>query len=71
MCPNCGKFSLCGCGSCSHGRKGSLPRLRTQSYKSEPDGIKCPYCRVTLHPDQWLDAEWEAMKEKELIKQTV
>jgi hypothetical protein len=71
MCPNCNKESLCSCRSCKQRRSGTMPRIRTHSFKSNPDGIKCPYCRVTRHPDQWLDAEWKAMKENELIKQTV
>ena len=46
-CPNCKKYSYCGCKSC-HKRKG-LSNVRTSKMIGE--NIKCPYCRETFSID--------------------
>lgn len=61
MCPNCNKFSLCGCKSCKSRNKGRVGRKRTQKFINLPNSdslIQCPYCRVKMHPDAWLDQEY-------------
>lgn len=66
MCPNCNKNSLCGCKSCKSRNKGKIKGLRTQKFVNDPEGdslIKCPYCRVKLHLDVWLDHEWKLKQE--------
>lgn len=54
MCPNCNKKSFCGCKSCKP-RKRMSP-IRNQKFVNG-DFIKCPYCRVVDHVDEWLNAE--------------
>lgn len=49
MCPNCKKYSYCGCGSCKE-QKGK-PSSRTNKMKGET--IKCPYCRNKFSIDYW------------------
>lgn len=66
MCPNCNRSSLCGCNSCTTRRKGTMPRQRTHTYVQGGEMMKCPYCRVTSHPDAWLDQEMKNEKEKAL-----
>jgi NAD-dependent SIR2 family protein deacetylase len=46
-CPNCKKYSYCGCKSC-HKRKG-LSSVRTSKMSGE--NIKCPYCRESFSID--------------------
>ena len=46
-CPNCKKYSYCGCKSC-HKKKG-LSSVRTSKMSGE--NIKCPYCRESFSID--------------------
>ena len=46
-CPNCKKYSVCGCKHC-HKRK-KLDNVRTSKMIGE--NIKCPYCRETFSID--------------------
>lgn len=56
-CPKCDKAIRCGCKAC---RKyhGNLPSMMF----IKGDIETCPFCKLSLHVDQWLDIEAAQIK---------
>jgi hypothetical protein len=59
MCPNCKKYTTCGCSSCKE-RRGSL---ETDEIWNE-ETITCPFCGETTSFDYW-----EAFAIKQQLKE--